>query len=83
MCEIQILWVTFLQKYKVCFFLFLKKEEEKEEVTYLSGSLQVSKVNIGDEEHGLGIQVGHGLEIGGVGLLGDIYHPDASVFPWR
>lgn len=67
------------------FFIFFKKkeEEEKEEVTYLSGSLQVSKVNIGDEEHGLGIQVGHGLEIGGVGLLGGTYHPDASVFPWR
>lgn len=52
-------------------------------MTYLSGSLQISKVNIGDEEHGLGIQVGHGLEIGGVGLLGGTYHPDASVFPWR
>lgn len=66
-------------------YIFAKIQSllEKEEVTYLSGSLQVSKVNIGDEEHGLGIQVGHGLEIGGVGLLGGTYHPDASVFPWR
>ena len=49
-------------------------------VIYLSGPLQVAKVNVGDEEDGLSLQVGHGLEISGVGLLGNGYHADASVF---
>lgn len=36
---------------------------------YLSGPLQVCKVNVRDEEHGLRVQVGHGLEVGDVALL--------------
>lgn len=51
------------------------------EVIYLSGPLQVAKVNVWDEEYGLSLQVGHDLEIGGVGLLGHGYHTHASVFP--
>lgn len=49
-------------------------------VIYLSGPLQVAEVNVGDKENGLSLQVGHGLEISGVGLLGSGYHADASVF---
>ncbi len=52
------------------------------EVTHLSGPLQVAKVNVGDEEHGLSLQVGHGLEIGGAGLRRDGYHAYTPVFPW-
>lgn len=51
-------------------------------VIYLSGPLQVAEVNVGDKENGLSLQVGQGLEISGVGLLGSGYHADASVFPW-
>lgn len=49
--------------------------------THLSRPLQVPKVNVGDEEHGLSLQVGHGLEEGGVRLLGNGYHPHAAVLP--
>lgn len=51
-------------------------------VIYLSGPLQVAEVNVGDKENGLSLQVGQGLEVSGVGLLGSGYHADASVFPW-
>lgn len=50
-------------------------------VIYLSGPLQVAEVNVGDKENGLSLQVGQGLEISGVGLLGSGDHADASVFP--
>ena len=49
---------------------------------HLSGPLQVPKVNVGYEENGLGLQVAHGLEVSGVGLLGNAYHAYASVFTW-
>lgn len=52
------------------------------QVTYLSGPLQVAKVHVWDKEHGLSLQVGHGLEVGGVRLLRYSYHADASIFPW-
>lgn len=48
-------------------------------VSYLSGPLQVPKVNVGDEEHRLSLQVGHGLKEGGVRLLGNGDH--AAVLP--
>lgn len=51
------------------------------EAIYLSSPLQVAKVNVGDEEYGLSLQVGHGLEVGGVGLLLYCYHTHAAVFP--
>ena len=50
--------------------------------TYLPGSLQVPKVNVGDEEHRLRLQVGHGLEIRGVRLLRNGCHAHASILPW-
>jgi len=52
----------------------------REGLVYLSGPLQVSKVNVGDEEYGLSLQVTHGLEVGGVGLLGNGYHAYTSIF---
>lgn len=55
--------------------------EEKWCVSYLPGSLQVPEVNVGDEEHRLSLQVGHGLEEGGVRLLGDGDHAHAAVLP--
>lgn len=51
------------------------------EVIYLSGPLQVAKVNVGDKEYRLSLQVSHGLEIGGVRLLGNSYHTYTSIFP--
>lgn len=50
---------------------------------HLSGPLQVAKVNVGDEENGLSLQVAHGLEVSGVGLLGSAYHAYTSIFTWR
>lgn len=52
-------------------------------VSYLSGPLQVPKVNVRDEEHRLSLQVSHGLKEGGVRLLGNGYHAHAAIFPWR
>ena len=51
--------------------------------THLSGPLQVAEVDVRDEEDGLRLQVGHGLEIRGVGLFGRRYHTHSSVLPWR
>lgn len=48
---------------------------------YLTGPLQIAKVDVGDEEDRLGLQVRHGLEEGGVGLLRDTYHTRTSVLP--
>lgn len=46
----------------------------------LSSSLQVPEVNVRDEENRLSLQVGHGLEKGGVRLLLNCYYTCASIF---
>lgn len=52
----------------LCLWKLMKKRRRKTTVQslYLSGSLQVPKVDVGDEEDGLSLQVSHGLKIGGV-----------------
>ena len=43
-----------------------RQTDRKQRESYLSSSLQVAEVNVRDEEDRLDIQVGHGLEVGGV-----------------
>lgn len=50
-------------------------------LVYLSGPLQVAKVDIRDKEDRLGLQVSHGFEESCVGLLRETYHTHTSIFP--